>query len=357
MNRAFRVGIIGADTKASWAQLSHVPAINALADVELAAVATRHEDSARAAAEAFGARRWYADPPALIEDDDIDIVTVAVRVPAHRSLVEAALKAGKTVYCEAPLGVDLAEVQSLQAAGEGALTVIGLQGRLNPSVRRAAQMIADGAIGRPLTARIVSTTSGMGPATLSSYRYFDEAAAGANLLTITAGHTLDLLEALLGEVSEVEARTPILFPTVQVLDTRSTAKREVPDHADILGGVGDGTVFNASVIGGVAPEEAEFDFVVRGTQGWLRLRGGSLYGVQGGDLTLTASVGFAEPDAPVVPGGGPALNVAEVYTRIAQDLRTGSRTVPDFALATHNSTLIAAVTRAAQSGRRQRVPG
>jgi predicted dehydrogenase len=42
-----RVGIVGADTKASWARVSHIPAINGLPGLKLAAVATRNEQSAR----------------------------------------------------------------------------------------------------------------------------------------------------------------------------------------------------------------------------------------------------------------------------------------------------------------------
>jgi predicted dehydrogenase len=90
-----RVGIVGADTKASWAKVSHVPAIKDLPGVRLAAVATRSERSAREAAEAFAADRWYSDPFAMIRDDRIDIVTIAVKVPAHRELVLMALAAGK----------------------------------------------------------------------------------------------------------------------------------------------------------------------------------------------------------------------------------------------------------------------
>ena len=102
--KEIRIGIVGADTKASWAKVSHVPAIKGLAGVRLAAVATRDEQSAREAAEAFGADRWYSDPFAMIRDDQIDVVTIAVKVPAHRELVLPALEAGKAVYCEAPLG-------------------------------------------------------------------------------------------------------------------------------------------------------------------------------------------------------------------------------------------------------------
>jgi predicted dehydrogenase len=47
-----RVGIVGANSTASWAMASHIPAIQSLRGVKLAAVATRHEQSAREAAEA-----------------------------------------------------------------------------------------------------------------------------------------------------------------------------------------------------------------------------------------------------------------------------------------------------------------
>ena len=108
-DKTFRVGIIGADTAASWAGASHIPALATQPHLKLAAVATRREESAKAAAEAFGAERWYADPYAMIEAPSIDVVTVAVKVPAHRDLVLAALKAGKAVYSESPLGATLAD--------------------------------------------------------------------------------------------------------------------------------------------------------------------------------------------------------------------------------------------------------
>jgi Oxidoreductase family, NAD-binding Rossmann fold len=82
--RAIRVGVIGADTKSSWAKVSHIPAITGLPALKLAAVTTRNEESAREAAEAFGAERWFSDPFAMIRDDLIDIVTVAVKVPRCR---------------------------------------------------------------------------------------------------------------------------------------------------------------------------------------------------------------------------------------------------------------------------------
>ena len=189
--------------------MSHVPAINGLPGVKLSAVATRNEQSAREAAAVFGADRWFSDPFAMIRDERIDVITIAVQVPAHRELVLAALEAGKAVYCEEPLGRTVAEAEQMASAVGSLHTAIGLQGRLNPAVRRAAQLVSSGQIGRPLNASIVSTTTGFGPEMPSTYDYFNKISSGANLLTRSAGHTLDLVEAILGPILEVEARTEI----------------------------------------------------------------------------------------------------------------------------------------------------
>ena len=95
--REIRVGIIGANAQKSWASMSHVPAINGLPGLKLAAVATSTEQSAREAAKVFGADRWFSDPFAMIANDEIDIITISLKVPAHRELVLAALEAGKAV--------------------------------------------------------------------------------------------------------------------------------------------------------------------------------------------------------------------------------------------------------------------
>src|SRR5579863_7047330 len=355
--KQIRVGIVGASAQKSWAHLSHVPAINGLSGLKLAAVATRNEQSARKSAAAFGADRWFSDPLAMINDDQIDLITISVKVPDHRELVLAALSAGKAVYCEAPLGRTVAEAEEMANAVGSLHTAIGLQGRLNPAVRRAAELVSSGRIGRPLNARIVSATTGFGPEVHSSHDLFNKTASGANLLTITAGHTLDVIEAVLGPITEVDALTETLWPAVKLTDTGGHSVRETPDHIDVLGRTRSGAVFTADVSGGVAPEDARFTFDIRGSEGQLSLSGGHPFGFQAGDLKLASDIPFATPELAAVSGGlmGPAINVAEVYAHLVRDMQSDTFTTPGFEHALHNARLIAAVTRAAQSGERQRV--
>ena len=352
-----RIGIVGASANGNWAEVSHVPAINGLRGLKLAAVATRNEQSAREAAEAFGADRWFSDPFAMIGDERIDVVTISVKVPAHRELVLAALSAGKAVYCEAPLGRTAAEAAEMASAVGSLHTAIGLQAHLNPAVRRAAQLVSSGNIGRPLNAGIVSTTIGFGPELPSAYDYFNKAASGANLLTITAGHTLDVVEAVLGTIIEVDARTEIRWPTVKLTDTGKESLRETADHVDVLGKTRLGAVFTANVTGGLAPEDAGFSFEIQGTEGWLRLTGSHPFGFQAGPLKLTSNTPFATPGEPAISGGfmGAAINVGELYAHLVRDLHAGTYDTPGFEHALHNARLIEAVRRAAERGERQQL--
>jgi predicted dehydrogenase len=350
-----RVGIVGAIAKAGWAKLSHVPAMQRLSGLRLAAVATRNERSAREAAEIFGADHWFSDPFAMIRDDRIDVITISVKVPEHRELVLAALQAGKAVYCEAPLGRTVAEAEEMASAAGSLHTAIGLQSRLNPAVQRAAQLLCSGMIGRPLNARVVFSCSGFGPELPSAHDYFNKASSGADLLTIPGGHTVDAVEAVLGPIIEVDARTEILWPVVKLTDTGEQSAREPPDHVCILGKTRSGAVFTADISAGAAMEDARFRFEIRGSEGWLSLTSDHPYGFQAGDARLTSNVAFATAEEAAVSGGfmGPAINVGEVYARLVRDLHADTHSTPGFEHALHNARLIEAVRRAAKRGERQ----
>ena len=112
MSNSLRVGIVGVSAESGWARESHVPAVQNLAGLELAAVASNGQAKSDAAAKAFGVKAAM-DAMDLIRDPDIDLVSVCVPGPDHRELVLAALAAGKHVYCEWPLGRNTAEAEEM----------------------------------------------------------------------------------------------------------------------------------------------------------------------------------------------------------------------------------------------------
>jgi predicted dehydrogenase len=198
-------------------------------------------------------------------------VTIAVEVPAHRRLVLAGLAAGKAVYCEAPLGRTVADTEEMAEVVGSLHTAIRLRGRLNPAVRRAAELLSSGKIGRALSARVVTATIGFGPELPATHDHSNKILSGANLLTISAGHTLDVVEAVLGEIVEVDARTEILWPDVKLRGTSEEGLRETADHVGMLAKTRSGAAVTADISGGVAPEDVRFSFEIKGSEGWLSL--------------------------------------------------------------------------------------
>src|SRR3954466_14300506 len=131
-----RLGLIGASVKGTWSSRSHLPALRASADVELAAVCTTKAETAEAARQAYGARLAFDDYNKMIASPEIDAIAVVVRVPSHYAPTKAALEAGKHVYCEWPLGRTTQEAVELAALAKttGRVTAVGLQARINPAL-------------------------------------------------------------------------------------------------------------------------------------------------------------------------------------------------------------------------------
>jgi predicted dehydrogenase len=352
MTRPLRVGVIGANPNRSWAKDSHIPALHSLGNVQLAAVATTSRASADAAAAAFGVRAAYDDPLALIAASDIDVVSVCVRVPYHRDLVLAALAADKHVYCEWPLGRDRGEATEMAAAAStrAVHAAIGLQAHMNPAARRAAELIAAGAIGPPLTARIFSSTAGFAPRLPATHAYLNTMDSGANLITILGGHTLDLAILVLGGIEFLDALTTLQHPTVTLTDTGAQIPRTAPDHLLVQARMSSGCALAVEVAGD-RPPDTPFTFEV-GTDGGLLLAGGHPNGFQAGRLTLSFNGERQWVDEPPDTLPAAAVNVAAMYCALARDISSGEHTTPDFDHAVRLTHLMDDVVQSANSGHR-----
>lgn len=359
MTKPLRVGLVGANPDRSWAMLSHLPAISKLPGLKLTAVATSRAETAQAAGTAFGVDEYYSSAAELAASPNVDIVSVCVKVPYHAEIIRAALAQGKHVLCEWPLALSASEAEALRDEGlrAGVHCGVGLQARLNPAVRRAHDIIASGAIGKPLTVSVSGSTEGHGPALPSAYAYLCEDAKGATMSTILTGHALDTCVAVLGGLREVQALTTIKWPHVQLTDRDGYVVRDTPDYLSIQGRFANGAVLNAELDGG-RPGNTPFSLEIVGTQGSLTLSGCHPYGFQASELSLESPVPHDPPEAPAAPGlAGPTANVGEVYARFAEDIRTGEHRTPDFVHAAKLHRLIETIKLAAASGQRQVVEG
>ena len=163
-NRKIRVGIIGANPSRGFASVAHIPALQSLPDFEICAVCTTRQDSAEAAARHYGVPLAFCGAEKLAQHTDVDLVTVSVKVPDHYLPVMAAIEAGKHVYCEWPLGRNTDEAVRMRDAAnrKGIRHAVGLQGQVSPAINYTKDLIADGYVGRVLSATMIGCRPELG---------------------------------------------------------------------------------------------------------------------------------------------------------------------------------------------------
>jgi predicted dehydrogenase len=208
MDKSLRVGIIGLGAERGWATAAHLPALHALSgDFELAGVANTSLASAQAAAAAFGLPRAFESTAELVASPDIDVVVVTVKVPYHRELVSEALNAGKSVYCEWPLGNGLAvAVELARLANDRKLPgVVGTQGIASPEVEYVRKIVADGYVGQVLSATYIGAGLTWGNDVPRGDVYARDSKNGATLLSVIGGHAISAVQSVLGGIEEVGA--------------------------------------------------------------------------------------------------------------------------------------------------------
>ena len=315
----------------------------------------RNQETADATAAAVGATRGYKDVDSMIADPSIDVITVAVRVPAHRELVLKALKVGKHVYCEWPLGRDVPEAEELRdaATAAGVHVAIGLQTRLNPALRKAQQTIEAGGLGRILSARMYSGTVAFGPTVSESDSYLEDPANGATHVTIHGGHAMDAVVALLGGLDTLDALGTIQYKRIDVEKGKRELERIIPDHLLVQAKLDAGAGVGIEVDGGRRPSDTTFRFDITGERQSLTLVGGAAVGFQAGRLVLLVDGKQQAVDEGELAGmPEAAANVGAMYAALRDDIAGNTRTVPDFDHAVKLSRLLTAVERSGKSGQR-----
>src|SRR5437667_1898701 len=361
------VGIIGVSPVRGWAATAHIPALRALPNFEIRALSAHSTESARAAGEAFGVSAAFSDHEQLVTRPDIDVVAVTVKVPHHRELVCAALAAGKAVYCEWPLGRDLDDARAMAtlAAEQGVPTVVGLQARQAPAIAYVQQLLSDGYVGEVLSTTMVGL-SVLGDVLGQPNTYMLDNAYGANVLTIAVGHSLYILNFVLGEFADLSAVSALRRPLITIEETGERIVKTAADQIAVIGTLTSGATASAHVREAVAGGTG-FLWEINGTDGTLRITADAAY-PEIVPLTVAGAHGRSELSELAVPAaltqkwpalagleGAPAYNVGRAYAAFAADIENGTHTVPDFADAARRHEVLAAIERSAASGERVKV--
>jgi predicted dehydrogenase len=148
------IGLIGFG---NWARRAYLPILREMRHVKLAAVAARSESTRQLAGKELGDEvRLYGDYRELLADRSVESVLISLPNELHAESIEAAVKSGKNVFFEPPVGLNQTEIHRvlylLDQAGQR--VQVDLELRYLPVMRRVRDLIAGGRLGEPLMANV-----------------------------------------------------------------------------------------------------------------------------------------------------------------------------------------------------------
>jgi predicted dehydrogenase len=199
MADAIRTGIIGA----GWPGQAHAKGYLASGGYKLLAVADLIPSRRREMMDQFKIPREFATWEELINDKELDAVSVCLPTHLHAAATLAALRAGKHVICERPPTLSAAEAKRIDTAATKAQKVVlyGMQRRFGGPEMAAKQAIIKGYAGNVYHARTVWTRTRAVP--IGTGWFTDREKSGGGALMDLGSAMLDLGWYLLGEPKPV----------------------------------------------------------------------------------------------------------------------------------------------------------
>ena len=338
---------------------AHCQALAATKGAEVIAVCGPPAPAAQEFADRFGIGLVTTDAPRLL--DAVDAVIVATPDDAHHELVLAAAAAGKHIFCEKPLGMDLAQATEMVAATEraGVRAMTGFLLRYTPIVAQLAQRIQAGEFGRLVSFHAERyNTRMLQPGVGMTWRY-DPRRSAAGVLSDLGSHMFDVARLFAGPVTDVAASLRTVVP--EVADPAGGAPLPVTVDDDCVIALR----FASGCHGSIAVSRA-------GLLDSHQPLGRAAVQVNGTAASVTTDAlehatisrlgQAAEPLAPNLgPGADDHAGVLAAMGRrmlaaFVEAIRTGEDRAPTLRDGWHAQALIEAVRRAAVSGRWERVP-
>ena len=226
-NHKLRIGIVGAG---NIVRTRHLPALKTHPDVEIVAVSNSTYESSENfcrdnSLSALPMRDWAE----LVASPDIDIVWIGTTPYMHSAVTISALEAGKHVFCQARMSMDLAEAEEMLAASKRFPELVtmlcpppfGLRGDL-----MMKKILAENYIGRPHHVRLQSFHGNyLDPDAPAHWRQKIEI---SGLNTLTLGIYFEVLQRWLGDITGVFARGKVIHPV------REAYNVVVPDLLTVL---------------------------------------------------------------------------------------------------------------------------
>lgn len=262
-----RIGAVGTGFGAAV----QVPAFQAVAGIEVVAIAARHQAGADAAAARLGVPLAFEGFEAMIASADVDAVYVGSPPSMHREIVVLACEHRKHVLCEKPVGVSAADasVMTDSVSSANAVGMVNFEFRYRPARRFLGDLLRDGIIGAPRSIHIVNS-SGFLDNPRRGWNWWSVGRAGGGLVEAAGSHLLDAAVQWLGPISAVQASLHTAIDRRLDAETGEFRAVETDDSftltLDLESGAW-GTIMGSGVMLGQPGTSVE----IHGDQGVLRL--------------------------------------------------------------------------------------
>jgi predicted dehydrogenase len=223
-----RIGMVGAG---AVARLRHLPALRAMQGVQLAVVCNRRPESAAAVAEEFGIPEAEADWERVVGRSDIDVVWIGTTPHLHAPIAIAALQAGKHVFCQARMAMNLTEARTMLAAAEAQprrpVTMLCPPPNGLKHGSYFAQLLRDGIIGRIYHFSFRGLNAQWADTSAAAHWRQRRELSGNNILSV--GIYAEVLGRFLGDPIAVCAQGRVC------IENRQGYTVTIPDYVQVLG--------------------------------------------------------------------------------------------------------------------------
>ena len=155
---------------------------------------------AKAAAEKYKLPKYSSDAMDVINDPDVEAVWICSPSNVHADQIKACAAAGKHVFCEKPVGVDILQtIEAINACNDaGVKLMTALQRRFDPNFARIKEGIVNGEVGEPILIKLCSRDPEPPP--------FEYVKGGGGIFCDMAIHDLDMARFLMdSEPAEILA--------------------------------------------------------------------------------------------------------------------------------------------------------
>jgi len=184
------------------------PAIKALEQCELVAVARANHTLAESFAQEFSVKRWYKNWQDLINDDEVDAVYIATPVYLHAEQTIEAAKAGKHVLCEKPMSLSAEGCDRMIKTCKKHDVILGVAyyRHLYPVINRAKEIILSGEIGEPTIVDIQAFEWFDRKPGEPRYWLLEKKLSGGGPMMDFGCHRIEVLQHLFGSVKEMQSK-------------------------------------------------------------------------------------------------------------------------------------------------------